>query len=178
MDSGTTNPSPPPSNRASDVEPSKSIVSEKDNSSGSVTAVVTTPPLPSWAKNPKAQQPVQQGQQNLETGNVSWPSLSRLASGFGLQFTSKASSMNESTGDNSANAQSGVIESLTKGLVDSSMNAVKAVQVKARHIVSQNKRRYQVCKYITLVLLQNLFSQITSRYNFLKLLVVMEKHIP
>lgn len=71
--------------------------------------------------------------------------------------------MNESAGDNSANAQSSVIESLTKGLADSSMTAVKALQVKARHIVSQNKRRYQVCKYITLVLLQKLFSQITSR---------------
>ncbi|KAL0356860.1 UNVERIFIED_CONTAM: Phosphatidylinositol 3,4,5-trisphosphate 3-phosphatase and protein-tyrosine-phosphatase PTEN2A [Sesamum calycinum] len=35
------------------------------------------------------------------------------------------------------------IGSITKGLVDSSKNAVKAVQVKARHVVSQNKRRYQ-----------------------------------
>jgi hypothetical protein len=29
-------------------------------------------------------------------------------------------------------------------LVDSSKSAVKAMQTKARHIVSQNKRRYQV----------------------------------
>lgn len=36
------------------------------------------------------------------------------------------------------------IGTITKGLVDSSKNAVKAVQVKARHAVSQNKRRYQV----------------------------------
>ncbi|CAF1705136.1 BnaC03g41000D [Brassica napus] len=35
------------------------------------------------------------------------------------------------------------IGTITKGLVDSSKNAVKAVQVKARHAVSQNKRRYQ-----------------------------------
>jgi phosphatidylinositol-3,4,5-trisphosphate 3-phosphatase/dual-specificity protein phosphatase PTEN len=46
-------------------------------------------------------------------------------------------SRNESTGETS------VIESITKGLVDTSMFAVRAVQVKARHIVSQNKRRYQ-----------------------------------
>ncbi|XP_031117351.1 phosphatidylinositol 3,4,5-trisphosphate 3-phosphatase and protein-tyrosine-phosphatase PTEN2A-like isoform X2 [Ipomoea triloba] len=145
MDSGTTNPSPPPSNRASEVEPSasESIVSEKDSPSDSMPSVLSTPLLPSWAKNLTAPQPVQQGQQNSETGSVSWPSLSRLASGFGLQFTSKASLMNESAGDNSANAQSSVIESLTKGLADSSMTAVKALQVKARHIVSQNKRRYQ-----------------------------------
>ncbi|XP_019194961.1 PREDICTED: phosphatidylinositol 3,4,5-trisphosphate 3-phosphatase and protein-tyrosine-phosphatase PTEN2A-like [Ipomoea nil] len=139
MDSGTTNPSPPPSNTASEVEPSESIVSEKDSPSDSIT----TPPLASWAISLRAPQPVQQGQQNSETGTVSWPSLSRLASGFGLQFTSKPSLMNESAGDNSANAQSSVIESLTKGLADSSMSAVKALQVKARHIVSQNKRRYQ-----------------------------------
>lgn len=34
---------------------------------------------------------------------------------------------------------------LTKGLLDSSKNAVKAVQDKARHLVSQNSQRYQVC---------------------------------
>ncbi|CAO2152454.1 unnamed protein product [Urochloa humidicola] len=39
--------------------------------------------------------------------------------------------------------QPGVFGSLMKGIVDSSKNAVKAVQVKARHMVSQNKRRYQ-----------------------------------
>jgi phosphatidylinositol-3,4,5-trisphosphate 3-phosphatase/dual-specificity protein phosphatase PTEN len=41
-------------------------------------------------------------------------------------------------------AQSNLFGSITKGLVDTSKNAVKAVQVKARHVVSQNKRRYQV----------------------------------
>jgi phosphatidylinositol-3,4,5-trisphosphate 3-phosphatase and dual-specificity protein phosphatase PTEN len=33
-------------------------------------------------------------------------------------------------------AQSGVFGSLTKGIVDSSKNVVKAVQIKAHHIVS------------------------------------------
>ncbi|KAK9036288.1 hypothetical protein V6N11_078295 [Hibiscus sabdariffa] len=36
-----------------------------------------------------------------------------------------------------------VLESLKKGIVDSSLSAVKAVQVKTRPMVSQNKRRYQ-----------------------------------
>jgi hypothetical protein len=31
--------------------------------------------------------------------------------------------------------------------LDSSRNAVKAVQLKARHLVSQNKRRYQVIPF-------------------------------
>lgn len=35
---------------------------------------------------------------------------------------------------------------LTKGFLDSSKNAVKAVQDKARHLVSQNSLRYQVCQ--------------------------------
>ncbi|CBI21370.3 unnamed protein product, partial [Vitis vinifera] len=49
----------------------------------------------------------------------------------------------ESVVSTSTTTQPGVLESFTKGLVDSSKSAVKAVQVKARHIVSQNKRRYQ-----------------------------------
>ncbi|KAJ0798272.1 putative phosphatidylinositol-3,4,5-trisphosphate 3-phosphatase [Helianthus annuus] len=39
--------------------------------------------------------------------------------------------------------QAGFIGTLTKGFVDTSKSAAKAVQVKARHVVSQNKRRYQ-----------------------------------
>ncbi|VFQ58370.1 unnamed protein product [Cuscuta campestris] len=145
MDSRTTTPSHPLSNSASEVQPSKSILSEKDNPSDYKSSVTSTSgQLPSLSKNSVGPLPVPPyGKQDLETGNDGWSSFSRLASGLGLQFSSKASSSNESTGDSSANAQSGVLESITKGLVDSSMNAVKAMQVKARHIVSQNKRRYQ-----------------------------------
>ncbi|KAJ7520034.1 hypothetical protein O6H91_20G064000 [Diphasiastrum complanatum] len=39
--------------------------------------------------------------------------------------------------------QEGGLGTLTKGFLDSSKNAMKAVQLKARHLVSQNKRRYQ-----------------------------------
>ncbi|KDP31989.1 hypothetical protein JCGZ_12450 [Jatropha curcas] len=69
--------------------------------------------------------------------------FSRLTSGFGLHFASAAPGPNESSKGNAASEQAGVFESLTKGLVDSSRSAVKAMQVKARHAVSQNKRRYQ-----------------------------------
>ncbi|XP_062003625.1 phosphatidylinositol 3,4,5-trisphosphate 3-phosphatase and protein-tyrosine-phosphatase PTEN2A-like [Rosa rugosa] len=43
----------------------------------------------------------------------------------------------------SAKGVSGVFGSFTKGILSTSQSAVKAVQVKARHLVSQNKRRYQ-----------------------------------
>ncbi|KAL3526813.1 hypothetical protein ACH5RR_011469 [Cinchona calisaya] len=61
--------------------------------------------------------------------------FSRLASGTGLNLSLKS---NESAGGSSPTAQSCVFGSLTKGIIDSSMSAVKA-----HHIVSQNKRRYQ-----------------------------------
>lgn len=50
------------------------------------------------------------------------------------------------TTQNAQNAKgvSGVLGSFTKGILSTSQFAVKAVQVKARHLVSQNKRRYQV----------------------------------
>lgn len=83
------------------------------------------------------------GQEESQTGNAAKSTFARLAGGFGLSLPAKNSGPNENAGGTSATAQSSVIESLTKGLVDSSMSAVKAVQVKARHIVSQNKRRYQ-----------------------------------
>ncbi|KAM7507129.1 hypothetical protein LguiA_017582 [Lonicera macranthoides] len=79
--------------------------------------------------------------EDQRTGNAGSSAFARLASGFGLG--PKASESNESAGETSAAAQSSVLESFTKGLVDTSMSAMKAVQVKARHIVSQNKRRYQ-----------------------------------
>ncbi|CAI0406186.1 unnamed protein product [Linum tenue] len=70
--------------------------------------------------------------------------LSRITSGIGLRLSAMASGSEEaSQGSATTAGQGGVLESLTKGLVDSSRSAVKAIQVKARHAVSQNKRRYQ-----------------------------------
>ncbi|WCJ31264.1 Phosphatidylinositol 3 4 5-trisphosphate 3-phosphatase and protein-tyrosine-phosphatase PTEN2A [Euphorbia peplus] len=69
--------------------------------------------------------------------------FTRITSGLGLQFASKDSSQNATSPGKAASPRASVIESFAKGLVDSSLDAVKAVQVKARHAVSQNKRRYQ-----------------------------------
>ena len=40
-------------------------------------------------------------------------------------------------------AQPGFLGTITKCIVDSSKNTMKAVEVKAQHVVSQNKRRCQ-----------------------------------
>ena len=72
--------------------------------------------------------------------------FSRFTGGFNLRSSPSSATSDESLeGKDASNAvQQGVFGSITRGIVDSSKSAVKAVQVKARHIVSQNKRRYQV----------------------------------
>lgn len=99
--------------------------------------------ITSWAKNLKI--PQFSVQDDSETGNAGKSAFSRFASGFGLRTPTRTPTAAETNEGNSAAAESGVLGSLTKGLVDSSKSAVRAVQTKARHMVSQNKRRYQVC---------------------------------
>uniref|UniRef100_A0A0D9XYR8 Phosphatidylinositol-3,4,5-trisphosphate 3-phosphatase n=1 Tax=Leersia perrieri TaxID=77586 RepID=A0A0D9XYR8_9ORYZ len=104
------------------------------------SSIFSTSGLSSWAKNLKIPQP-SSGQESPTGKNT----FSRLTSGLGLRLSPKGPQQDESTEGSTTptTAQSGVFGSFTKGIVDSSKNAVKAVQVKARHMVSQNKRRYQ-----------------------------------
>lgn len=103
-------------------------------------SMFSTSGLSSWAKNLKIPQP--SSDQESPTGKNTF---SRLTSGLGLRSSPKSPQQDESAVGSTTptSAQAGVFGSLTKGIVDSSRNAVKAVQVKARHMVSQNKRRYQ-----------------------------------
>ncbi|KAG0457676.1 hypothetical protein HPP92_022833 [Vanilla planifolia] len=94
-----------------------------------------------WAKNLKITQPV--GQEDSQLGNAGKSTFSRFTSGIGLRLSPKSPQQDDSYERATTPRQQGVFGSLTKGFVDTSKNAVKAVQVKARHIVSQNKRRYQ-----------------------------------
>ncbi|XP_047173668.1 phosphatidylinositol 3,4,5-trisphosphate 3-phosphatase and protein-tyrosine-phosphatase PTEN2A-like [Vigna umbellata] len=80
-----------------------------------------------------------QAQQDSQTDNTGISAFARLTGGLGLRTQSKETAAPVNSGPD----QSNLIESFAKGLMDSSKSAVKAVQVKARHIVSQNKRRYQ-----------------------------------
>lgn len=103
-------------------------------------SMFSTSGLSTWAKNLKIPQP-SSGQESPTGKNT----FARFTSGLGLRLSPKAAQQDEiAEGSTSpTTGQSGVFGSLTKGIVDSSKNAVKAVQVKARHMVSQNKRRYQ-----------------------------------
>lgn len=62
----------------------------------------------------------------------------------GVENSTAAAASGQDNSNQYTKAVSGVFQSFTKGLVNTSQSAVKAVQVKARHLVSQNKRRYQV----------------------------------
>jgi phosphatidylinositol-3,4,5-trisphosphate 3-phosphatase/dual-specificity protein phosphatase PTEN len=72
--------------------------------------------------------------------------FSLVASGFGKRTPTKiplVEAPDESTSSNAVGQEGSAFDTFTKGFLDSSRNAVKAVQLKARQLVSQNKRRYQ-----------------------------------
>ncbi|KAE9596683.1 hypothetical protein Lal_00007543 [Lupinus albus] len=134
------------SSRPTPIPPASSNQNQSTEVSGQIGNANGSPSLSPvsgislWARSLKFPQSFGLGasQQDSQTENNGISALTRLTSGLGLRMPS-----NETAPVNSEVEQPNLIESFTKGLVDSSMSAVKAVQVKARHIVSQNKRRYQ-----------------------------------
>ncbi|XP_078432977.1 phosphatidylinositol 3,4,5-trisphosphate 3-phosphatase and protein-tyrosine-phosphatase PTEN2A-like [Wolffia australiana] len=125
----------PPNLRPSDVV--------KEGSSGDKPpSILSASGLSAWTSNLRISSSKPEDSQQ---GNTSKSTFARFTSGLNLRQTAKSSVPDEASGGQEASnaVQPGVFGSLTKGIVDSSKNAVKAVQVKARHIVSQNKRRYQ-----------------------------------
>ncbi|XP_077253951.1 phosphatidylinositol 3,4,5-trisphosphate 3-phosphatase and protein-tyrosine-phosphatase PTEN2A-like [Tasmannia lanceolata] len=124
-----------------DVE--HSDVPRKDSPIRETPSMLSASGISSWARSLKIPQPL--AQDDPQSGNSRKSTFARFASGFGLRLSPKSPTgvADESVEGSSSTAQSGVLGSFTKGLVDSSRSAVKAVQVKARHMVSQNKRRYQ-----------------------------------
>ncbi|XP_076881102.1 phosphatidylinositol 3,4,5-trisphosphate 3-phosphatase and protein-tyrosine-phosphatase PTEN2A-like [Bidens hawaiensis] len=103
--------------------------------------------LTTWAKSLKLPQPIGGTQDESSSENTSGARspFARLTSGLGLRLSPKANQQDDINSPDGAPSipTAGIIGTLTKGFVDTSKNAVKAVQVKARHVVSQNKRRYQ-----------------------------------
>ncbi|KAF4377606.1 hypothetical protein G4B88_006886 [Cannabis sativa] len=140
MNSESTNSLAQPSAEASDVEHSVPIVSGQETNPPELASVSSS--TSSWAL--KLQQSLGAVQES-PGGIPGMSAFARLARGFGSQMPSSVDTATDNNNNNDvkASSESGVFESLTKGFVDSSRSAVKAVQVKARHIVSQNKRRYQ-----------------------------------
>ncbi|XP_024949761.2 phosphatidylinositol 3,4,5-trisphosphate 3-phosphatase and protein-tyrosine-phosphatase PTEN2A-like isoform X2 [Citrus sinensis] len=137
--------------KASDIEPHAKVsnVEAPHKASGIELAAATQTGgiipsnISSWAKTLKFPQPVPPPQDNMQTGSPRMSPFARFTSELGLRLPSMTPVADKSAEGTSTTNPTGVLESLTKGLVDSSRSAVKAVQVKARHIVSQNKRRYQ-----------------------------------
>ncbi|KAK7309188.1 hypothetical protein RJT34_05722 [Clitoria ternatea] len=137
-----------PASADSSSQPKPSVSNTEEHHSTKVSGKIgnehdSTSSLPAsgislWARNLKLPQVLGLGaaQQGTQAENNGQSAFARLTGG--QQMPSNR------TGPATSGAeQPNLIESLTKGLVDSSKSAVKAVQVKARHIVSQNKRRYQ-----------------------------------
>ncbi|KAK3019070.1 hypothetical protein RJ639_004357, partial [Escallonia herrerae] len=142
MDSEVADSSSPLPDKAS-VEVPVPAVSKQNASPNDTPSMLSASGISSWPRNVKLPQTLVPVQENPQAGKAEKSTFARLADGLGINLTPKASASNETVGGTSPSPHSGVLESFTKGLVDSSLGAVKAVQVKARHIVSQNKRRYQ-----------------------------------
>ncbi|KAL6522553.1 Phosphatidylinositol 3,4,5-trisphosphate 3-phosphatase and protein-tyrosine-phosphatase pten2a [Orobanche minor] len=128
---------------SADTKMSTSMQSVPDNSEHDVPSKFSATGISTWAKNLKISKPFVGSQEASPTGDLGKSPFTRFTSGFGLRTSPKSPQSEGGSAGASPTTQSGFIGTITKGLVDSSKNAVKAVQVKARHVVSQNKRRYQ-----------------------------------
>ncbi|KAG6789775.1 hypothetical protein POTOM_005899 [Populus tomentosa] len=128
-------PAPAPAAAAADPVP--------ENPASDAPSKLSATGITSWAKSLKIPQPLASSPDDSPTGNAGKSTFARFTSGFGLRLSPKSPAADDSPEGTSATSQSGLFGTITKGLVDTSKNAVKAVQVKARHAVSQNKRRYQ-----------------------------------
>jgi phosphatidylinositol-3,4,5-trisphosphate 3-phosphatase/dual-specificity protein phosphatase PTEN len=101
--------------------------------------------LSQWARG--LRMPLSSSQESSSGAETTKTSpFSLVASGFGKRTPTKiplVEAPDESTSSNAVVQEGSAFDTFTKGFLDSSRNAVKAVQLKARQLVSQNKRRYQ-----------------------------------
>lgn len=144
MDSESADSSSQPPATASDAEHSAVAVSLQDSNAHQVPSISSSSGISSWTRSLKFPHSLGAAQEDFQNGNAGTSTFARFTSGLGLRISPAANIPAENNEGVTETAQSGVLESFTKGLVDSSRSAVKAMQVKARHIVSQNKRRYMV----------------------------------
>ncbi|XP_050210246.1 phosphatidylinositol 3,4,5-trisphosphate 3-phosphatase and protein-tyrosine-phosphatase PTEN2A [Mercurialis annua] len=143
MESGSVDASTP-SVKAPDLQPPTATGPVPENSPQDAPSKLSTAGLASWAKSLKIPQPLAaSSQDDSPNENTGKSTFARFTSGFGLRLSPKSPVADESPEGTSPTSQPGIFGTITKGLVDTSKNAVKAVQVKARHAVSQNKRRFQ-----------------------------------
>lgn len=141
MDSGPADA--PTHDKAPDSRAPAAVDSGPDNSARDAPSKLSASGISTWAKSLKLPQPLAVTQDEPSSGNTGKSTFARFTSGLGLRLSPKSPEADDNQDGASTPPQSGFIGTLTKGFVDSSKSAVKAVQVKARHVVSQNKRRYQ-----------------------------------
>lgn len=156
MDSGSADVSNSQPVTTSNVARSTEVVSAPVQSTEEVPSKLSTSGISSWAKNLKIPQPFTGSQDEQLSENASKSTFARFTGGLGMRLSPK--SPTDEHPDGTSTSPTTFIGTFTKGLVDSSKNAVKAVQVKARQVVSQNKRRYQV-SFLFLLMLQVFSSQ-------------------
>ncbi|BBN14406.1 phosphatidylinositol-3,4,5-trisphosphate 3-phosphatase and dual-specificity protein phosphatase PTEN [Marchantia polymorpha subsp. ruderalis] len=142
---------PPPSTTGSSWF-SRSNSMPKSSSSGSATATTGKFVPSAWAKN--FQTWTSSSGKEAQSSGTGSPSAAKAGGfnlfnniGFGKQGALKIpvveAPLETSSAPSSPSVESGPFNSIRNGFLSTSRNAVKAVQTKARHMVSQNKRRYQ-----------------------------------
>lgn len=141
MDSGSADVSNSQPVTTSNVARSTAVESAPAQSTQEVPSKLPTSGISSWAKNLKIPQPFTGSQDEQSSGNASKSTFARFTGGLGMRLSPK--SPTDEHPDRTSTSPTSFFGTFTKGLVDSSKNAVKVVQVKARQVVSQNKRRYQ-----------------------------------
>ncbi|KAL8143777.1 hypothetical protein V2J09_016809 [Rumex salicifolius] len=125
--------------RTRNLSPNATPANSISNNSVDEQSKPFTSGISSWAKSLKISQPV--GVED-EAGPAK-SAFARLTNGISQRLSLSPRGQTLEQGSNEVSAQSNIFGTLTKGIVDSSKSAVKVVTVKARHVVSQNKRRYQ-----------------------------------
>lgn len=141
MESDSAKPSLPPEDKTSDIQPSARAIHGQDDSDNYSPSEASDSGLSSGSKSVKVSPPSGEVQGETQSGDGARSTFARFTSGLGLRFPPTGPAPDGSAP--ATTGQAGVLGTLTKGIVDSSRSAVKAVQVKARHMVSQNKRRFQ-----------------------------------
>ncbi|XP_074313170.1 phosphatidylinositol 3,4,5-trisphosphate 3-phosphatase and protein-tyrosine-phosphatase PTEN2A-like [Silene latifolia] len=134
-----------PSAGASDVLPTPPTDAGLSSTSSEASSKQSFGGLSSWAKNLKIPQPSAGGQEDSPGGNSGQSAFSRFTSSLSMRLSPKDPTPEQAADQEPS--QSNIFGTITRGLVDSSKSAVRAVSVKARHVVSQNKRRYQADGY-------------------------------
>ncbi|CAI9781861.1 unnamed protein product [Fraxinus pennsylvanica] len=143
MNLDSSDSSNPPHNKTANMSMPTSLEPVPENSANDAPSKFSASGITMWAKNLKVPQPFVGSQDESPSGNSGKSSFARFTGGLGLRLSPKSPQADEGSEGSLSSTEPGFIGTITKGLVDSSKSAVKAVQVKARHVVSQNKRRYQ-----------------------------------